>query len=164
MKEEHYKEIEKYLDYNKETGIFIWSQDFKTKIKKGRQAGYKTEHGYITIGFKGKRYYAHRLAWYFTHQEIPKYVDHINGDGTDNKITNLRSCTQSQNCMNKKVHSNNLTGYKGVSYEKGRNRFRARIMIKGKKINIGSFKTAEEARDAYNEYAKKNQGEFYREL
>lgn len=164
MKEEYYKEIIKNLTYNQETGVFTWKENIGRRIKKGSKAGHLRSEKYISIGYKGKNLYAHRIAWYFIYKEIPKYIDHINGDGTDNKIKNLRSCTLSQNSMNRKIHSNNKTGYKGIYYAKDKSKYRASIMINGKKKHIGYFETAEEASEAYANYAKEKQGEFYREL
>ena len=84
-------------------------------------------------------------------------IDHINGDGFDNRKQNLRLCTRQQNSMNQHRVSP-TTGYKGVYLKKGW--FYAGLEIKGKGIHLGIHKTAMEAAKAYNEGAKKYFGEF----
>ena len=87
-------------------------------------------------------------------------VDHINRDGLDNRRENLRLCTRSQNSMNQGLRKNSLSGYRGVSYHQKRKRWIARIRVDGKHVRSASFKTAEEAARAYDEFAKKYHGEF----
>lgn len=87
-------------------------------------------------------------------------VDHINGDKLDNRKQNLRLCSNSQNHMNKGVQSNSTTGYKGVSFERSINRYRAYLNLNGKRYNLKTFKTPEEAAQAYNTKAKELFGEF----
>lgn len=85
-------------------------------------------------------------------------VDHINGDGLDNRRANLRLCTSSENNMNR----GKKDGYKGVSYYKDRKKWRARIGINGEKRHLGWYATAEEAALAYNKAAGELFGEFAR--
>lgn len=97
------------------------------------------------------------------HREIlnapaDKIIDHINGNGLDNRKENLRYCTKSTNAMNCKIHKHNTSGYKGVS--KSGNRWRAYIVLNDKQRQIGSYKTKEEAALAYNKKAIELFGEF----
>jgi hypothetical protein len=87
-------------------------------------------------------------------------VDHINGDGLDNRRENLRLCNTSENNRNRGKSPRNKTGYKGVSREG--TQYRAQISIYRKDIYIGSFGTAEAAAHAYDEAAKKHHGPFAR--
>lgn len=84
-------------------------------------------------------------------------VDHINGNGLDNRRCNLRICSQSENLINSKIRSSNTTGYKGVFRNKntkfGKKWF-ARITRNYKMTHLGSFNTAEEASFAYKEASK----------
>lgn len=90
-------------------------------------------------------------------------VDHIDGNPLNNKRSNLRICTRSQNQMNKGVMRNNKTGLKGVSYcpnSDCRKKYRAAICANGKNIYLGMHATAEEAHAAYVAAAKIYHGEF----
>lgn len=86
------------------------------------------------------------------------FVDHINGDGLDNRKANLRICTDGQNKMNRIPLKNTKSKYKGVAY-KGKY-ISAAINISGKKKHLGTFKTEEEAAKAYDEAAKIHHGGF----
>lgn len=87
-------------------------------------------------------------------------VDHINGDGLDNRRANLRVCTQKENMRNQRMHRINQVGHKGVYLEDGR--FRAQIKHEGRNIHLGLFDTANEAAAAYQGAAKALWGEFSR--
>ncbi len=84
--------------------------------------------------------------------------DHINHDTLDNRRSNLRLATQSQNMHNKRVYSNNRTGLKGVSADHGR--YKARIKTNGTIITLGWSDTAEGAHALYREACVKYFGEF----
>lgn len=89
-------------------------------------------------------------------------VDHVNGDGLDNRRCNLRVCTHAENLRNRRMHANNTSGYKGVCWDKQRGKWRAVIRLNGKLKFIGLFGTAADAGAAYNEAAKKHHGVFAR--
>ena len=103
-----------------------------------------------------KKQYLHRVL-----VDTKDCVDHINGDGFDNRRFNLRACTRSQNSMNRPHNTKTLFGFKGI--EKYNGWFGARIGIGKKKyIRIRGFKTAYEAAIAYNFLAIHHHGEFAR--
>jgi hypothetical protein len=90
-------------------------------------------------------------------------VDHADHNGLNNQDFNLRLCSNAENCRNKGAHSNNKLGVKGVdlcTFKSGRSKFRAAIMIDGRRISLGYFFSIEEARGAYDEAAKKHHGNF----
>lgn len=150
------------LNYNPDTGVFVWIKPPNKRIKVGSVAGclVKTT-GYWQIGIGKTRCLAHRLAWYFTYGYFPEEnIDHINQDKLDNRIINLRICTVSQNACNAPKHKDNRTGYKGVDFDKRRNKFRARIRVDNKQTHIGYFNTVEEAARAYDEVVISYHGEF----
>jgi hypothetical protein len=91
-----------------------------------------------------------------------EHVDHINGNGLDNRRDNIRVCTAQQNQMNRHNHSSHSSIYKGVSYHKQNDRWRALIHLNGKPISLGCYSTPEAAAIAYNEKAIELFGEFAR--
>ena len=151
--------LKKLVSYDPLTGIFTWVVKPSAQVGVGDHAGSINSSGYITMKADKVNYLAHRLAWLYMTGEWPKYqIDHANGDGTDNRFSNLRECSHGQNRANSKLASNNTTGYKGVVAKK--NRYQAQITHNRQVINLGSFKTKEEAHQAYCRRAKELHGEF----
>ena len=89
-----------------------------------------------------------------------KYVDHINGNGLDNRRKNLRIATNSQNLMNSKIFNTNTSGYRGVGWDKKEKKWKARITQNQKHKFLGYYLTKEDAAKAYNHAAKKLFGSF----
>jgi len=85
-------------------------------------------------------------------------VDHINGDGLDNRKENLRVCTHAENIRNQKLNRLNTTGYKGVCVN--REKWISRIKVNGKLLYLGRYNTPEEAAQVYDEAARKYFGKF----
>jgi hypothetical protein len=90
-------------------------------------------------------------------------VDHRDGNWLDCRRQNLRVCTNAENSRNTPRKKSNTTGYRGVSYAPQSGKYRAGIKINGKQKHLGYFETAETAYMVYQEEAKKQFGEFYRE-
>jgi len=108
-----------------------------------------------------------KLRMVFMHRQIlgtPKGVDtdHVNGDGLDNRKSNLRKATRSENLYNQGVPAHNTTGFKGVCFNKRCGKFQAEIRVSGKPRRLGLFVTKEEAHAAYCMAAKKLHGKFAR--
>jgi hypothetical protein len=87
-------------------------------------------------------------------------VDHINGDTLDNRRSNLRLATQSENHFNQRKRSGTSSKYKGVSWAKDKGRWRAYITFQYKRIDLGKFKTEEDAGRAYDAAAERLFGSF----
>lgn len=126
------------LWYDRETGLFRWLVNRRGPVKALDVAGSLTRHGYVRIKVDQEVFLAHRLAWFLEHGEWPvDEIDHIDGDPLNNRISNLRVCTRSQNCKNVRAV--------GASYDKKRGKWMARICVDYKHINLGRYDTRQEA-------------------
>lgn len=140
------------LDYDAETGVFVWKIRPSKAVKAGDVAGCTEKRiGYITIGIAKRIYKAHRLAWLHAHGEWPKgLIDHINGDKADNRITNLRDVFADGNSQNvRKPNRRNKSGFMGVIWYQ--NKWRASMSVNGKSKWLGDYSTPEEAHQVYLE-------------
>jgi hypothetical protein len=90
------------------------------------------------------------------------HVDHRDLDGLNNTRANLRPATPTENVRNRRTPKNNSSGYKGVDFHKASNKWRARINVDSKCIELGFFGSPEEAAAAYNQAATERHGEFAR--
>ena len=90
-------------------------------------------------------YYLHRLIFLYHHGYLPKRIDHINGNPSDNRDENLREATQSENLMNAKLSKTNKSGVKGVCYDKRTKKWMATLMLNKKSLFFGRYATLEEA-------------------
>jgi hypothetical protein len=127
--------IEKGITCNPETG-----QVFGVR---GKEMISKDNNGYSLIKFQHKKknykLRSHQFIWYCVHKQIVSHIDHINQDKSDNRIVNLRTTNNMENC-----HNNSSLGYTKI-----RNKYRAKIKVNYKTIHIGYFDTSDEAREAY---------------
>lgn len=159
--------LKEVLDYDKESGVFTWKIDCDNKkIKAGQQAGSLVKStGYYVVGYDKLVYQAHRLAWLYVYGGIPekKLIDHINGDAADNRISNLRLCTQAENQKNRRKSKHNTSGYKGLSWSKRHGKWRVRAVINRKSFHLGYYSDIKEAVEVYNSFCTKHHGDFYRD-
>ena len=150
---------------------WVYNEHSKTGLsskKTGRDVGSvqhcanETSYWRVDLGSMAKkeRLLAHRAIWMILNGDIPEgmTIDHINGNGLDNRISNLRLATRSQQSMNRKKCRGGEGLMKGVCKHKGR--FRAQIRADGVKYHIGYYGTEEEAHRAYVEKAKQVHGLF----
>jgi hypothetical protein len=149
------------LTYNKETGSFTWRVQIGRRVKVGSLAG-KCAHGrYCTIQIDGYRYRAHRLAWFYVHGEWPKdQLDHRSRVRTDNRLSDLRPVTNSQNQMNVGLRRDNTSGVKGVHWNNQFKRWRAVITKDRHVFSLGLFKAFHEAVSARQQAEQKLFGAF----
>ena len=138
------EDIKARLRYDPITGIFTWIHDNK-RVKAGGRAGtirvLLSGKTYRFIGINNKLYSEHKLAFiYMTGHEQNGEVDHINGNGCDNRWVNLRDVSRYDNRRNVKIMANNKSGVTGVCWSKIRNKWIARISIgKNDRLVLGSF-------------------------
>ena len=155
------EELRAMLDYDPETGAFTWKVKVRAQTVVGEEAGYLNNRGYRTIMIKGVQYLSHRLAWYYVYGVEPKeYLDHVNSVRYDNRIDNLREATNTENMRNQGKKPNNTSGFKGVHWNKGSQKFCARCWTGGKRHHLGYYDTSEEAHAAYVAFAKEHHGNF----
>ncbi len=143
--------LKSLLRYEPNSGNFIRIQCNQQPGVVGAIAGNKHSRGYWEIRLEDNTYLAHRLAFFYMTGAWPANdVDHINGIRDDNRWSNLRMATRSQNMQNvRKAQKNNRLGILGV--QKHGRKFRATIALNGQRIRIGSFDTPEQASAAYIE-------------
>lgn len=133
--------IKSILQYDPETGIFHKKYDNGCS-----QFGYKDKDGYWIATINGKHYRLHRVAFLLMGEDIPNYVDHINGDRGDNRWANLRPANHSQNCCNQKTRSTNTSGVKNVYFDKRKDKWCVKLRVNGKRKHIGYYSNLEDAK------------------
>lgn len=156
--------LREVLNYDPETGVFTWKiSKSGGHIKSGRLAGSANSKGYIQIKFEGVSYKAHRLAWlYMTGRWPAEEIDHEDLDKGNNRWSNLREATQSQQVANRPVLKSSRSGLKGIRLCKHSGKWWARIRVQNKRVSLGCFDTPEAAHAAYCRAAVKHFGEFAR--
>lgn len=123
----------------------------------GRTITRKNDQGYLVTTVNRKTYRVHHLVWMYFNGELPESLGHVNRVRDDNRIENLRPCAIYQNSGNcvARVHK-----YKGVTFDKRNQKWRAQIGIQYRNVPLGRFATIEEAAVAYNVAALEYFGEF----
>jgi hypothetical protein len=147
--------------YDPATGDLTWKVRPSNRHAVGSVAGKTDRLGYRVVRFRGRDYLGHRIAWLIVHGQWPAaFIDHINGNPSDNRLSNLREATNAENVRNSKLRRDNTHGLKGVSLVK--NRYFSRIAVNRQRIYLGCFRTPAEAHAAYVAAAAKFHGEFAR--
>lgn len=142
------------VDADEATRVFpwVWSAQWSPGSHRFRA------HGRVRVNGAWKQIYLHR----FIMNDPPgRGVDHIDGDQLNDRKYNLRLSTQSQNLSNRPKQKNNTTGFKGVHWDKKRQKFTSQIQARGVLYHLGAFNTAEEAYAAYCEAGKRLHEEFF---
>jgi hypothetical protein len=142
------QEIRAVFNYAPDTGLLFWNID-SVKIKKGAIAG-GLANGYIQIKYKQKKYFAHRLIWCHVHGEWPKqFIDHIDGNKSNNRIENLRDVSNTINQHNHhSLRPDNRTGVRGVLFRKRDSAYIVQIRVFGKNKYVGYYKNLADAINA----------------
>lgn len=156
-----FNRISALLDYDPSTGCLTWRVRPSRNVHAGQLAGTRHPKGYLVVRIERRAYYAHRLAWLLAYGCWPSgQVDHENGQKTDNRKTNLRVATGSQNRANSRLPNTSTSGLKGVS--QFRDKWRASIRQHRKSIHLGTFDTPQEAHRVYADAAERLFGRFAR--
>lgn len=152
--------LKELLHYDPATGAWTWLVDpLRGPRRAGKPAGSDKGGGYKRIVIGGARHYAHRLAVLYMTGEWPDGdVDHKDRDPSDNRWSELRVSSHSQNLANAKRPKNNTSGHKGVTWHRRIKRWHVRV---GRR-HVGYFKEKEAAVTAYSSKATEIYGEFAR--
>lgn len=152
-------ELKLNLVYNPETGIFRWASTGKGRSSSS--CGTVTNHGYVSICFKRKRYLAHVLAWFYVYGEWPsKEIDHKNRNTQDNRIDNLRLALHGQNLANAKRRTDNTSGCRGVCWDKQKQKWKVQVSIGPMRRIQKHFVEKQDAIDFYTQTANSLFGQF----
>ena len=141
------------FSYDPDTGELTWVNGFRrgngAMAPAGTVAGCFDGEGYLVSRTNRTQYKNHRLAWLLYHGEWPKgAIDHIDGDKANNRISNLRMTTNSENLQNqRKPMRHNKLGILGVCM--AGHKYRTKVHVNGADHYLGVFDTPEEAQAAY---------------
>lgn len=161
-----HERLTELLNYDPNTGIFTWkiARGNRPDLQPGSIAGnFNIEKGrnYCRITLDDKAYKAHRLAWFYVTGQWPILpIDHIEGDGSDNRWSNLRLASHAENQWNAKRRIDNSSGYKGVSFKKQNGKWFYTISVNGKRKFRGYYDSPELAHSALLEHRQELHGEF----
>lgn len=139
------------FDYDPETGALTWKVTRPGGVKAGRVAGCVVRFAaartsYRRVGIDGVDYLAHRVCWLLWHGTWPEdEIDHIDGDGVNNRIANLRAATHAINMRNHPKHLRNKSGATGVYRQRARRKWTAEIHVDGRRLHLGQFESLDEA-------------------
>lgn len=149
--------LRRLIEYNPQTGEMWWKERpvwMFSEGKHGREvlasvwngryagkpAGTSKGNGYLGTSIFKNGFYLHRIAFAISRGRAPlEFIDHINGDKTDNRIANLRDVSPQTNMRNVKRQKNNTSGYQGVRWHPVDRNWQALIKVSGRQIHLGSF-------------------------
>lgn len=149
------------LRYDPATGKLYWRDDWYPASSPKKEVGWP-DKGYIRFHHRGAMFMAHRVIWFLHYGGWPpQEIDHIDGDGLNNRIENLRLSDRTQNMCNRPMYKCNKTGYKGVSITR-EGSYLSQIAYQKKSYRLGRFSCPIEAARAYDRKAVELHGEYAR--
>lgn len=164
---EFYRYAESLVNCDLETGVVTWKpREVTGRLSKtwntmyaGKVCGSVSKDGYrttcVTYNSKLLSVQVHKLLWFIAYNKLPEcQIDHINQVRTDNRISNLREVTSAENNQNRRITSNNASGVVGVSWNKEKRRWVARVTFNGEVFRVGSYKDIGDAEIAVKAFRK----------
>ena len=156
------------LHYDKETGFLYWKErpatckqnnifnsKFKNKKVGSVKLGHRSKTEYLTTKIGDKYYAVHRIIFFLNYGYMPEQVDHIDHNGLNNKLDNLRASNNKDNSRNLPMQKSNKSGYIGVNWHKSAKKWQARANDKnGKRIDLGRYDNIEDAISVRKKYEK----------
>ncbi len=137
------------------------AQAFNARYAGQEAFTYSDRRGYRHGKVFGLKYQAHRIIWKMVYGEDPNQIDHINGDQSDNRLVNLRACTNAENARNYAKRKPGASQYRGVSWVARDKRWVASINVAGKgRIALGGHPDQISAARAYDKAARELHGAF----
>ncbi len=148
------------FSYDRDSGV-VFSRTCRPNVKRGAPVG-NLKYGYLRVCFEYQLYQLHRIIWRMVTGEDPgeHEVDHVNGNRSDNRWTNLRLCVRKNNQRNKCIQKNNTSGVKGVSLDTRSGLWRATLKVNGKQVLSRYFRDVADAIEAVTEARKEHHKEF----
>jgi hypothetical protein len=126
-----------YFEYK--NGELFWKITSSNRAIKNKKAGYKRKDNYCFLRFNKKTYGIHQVVFAMHHGYIPKEIDHIDANPSNNFIENLREATRSQNALNQPLTIKNSSGIKGVSWHKSAKKWVVQLTVNGKAKYFGTY-------------------------
>lgn len=124
-------------------GELYWKVPKSIRIKVGEKIDGLDCHGYKRVRYNGKLYRVHRIIFSMHYGYMPKYIDHKNGNRSDNRIENLREANAVENACNRSIQSNNRTKVKGVCWKKQIKHYEVSVQVNKIKHYCGIYKDLE---------------------
>jgi hypothetical protein len=119
--------------------------------------------GYVVVNIYNKVYLVHRLIFWMQHKYLPKYIDHIDGNRSNNQLHNLRAATNQQNVCNAKLRKNSISGIKNVRWDERLKKWSVRFTVNYKPKHIGVYSELGDAIQAANKARQELHGQFARD-
>lgn len=119
-------------------GTLYWKPKIMSRgrpsVLDGKKVGCQNGNGYLVVVHNKRKYYLHQLIFLMHNGYIPSNIDHVDGIGSNNRIENLREASVSQNMQNTKLNTLNISGFKGVHFNKQKKKWQAKLWLHGKQI------------------------------
>lgn len=143
------EKIVQCISYDPETGILRWEVSPARRVRAGSEVGWLDLEGYRRTKILGHSILTHRIAWFLHYGRWPTdQIDHVNGVRDDNRISNLRDVSRSENQCNRHTHREGRLPYA----IRKRSRWQVQVKVFGKRVYLGCFATEREAHDVAVRY------------